>query len=149
MLLAFAIGIVAGLRSMTAPAAASWAAHLGAVDLDGSWLAFLAQPWAPWILTVLALAELVVDKLPRTPRRTKPGGFGARIVTGAVSGAALAAAATIGGAVAGILGAVLGTLGGYACRARLTVAWNRDLPAALVEDAVAIAAAAAIVLALP
>ena len=34
--LAVGIGIVAGLRSLTAPALVSWAAHLGWLDLHGS-----------------------------------------------------------------------------------------------------------------
>jgi uncharacterized membrane protein len=34
LVLAFLIGIVAGLRAMTAPAAVSWAAHLGLLPLQ-------------------------------------------------------------------------------------------------------------------
>ena len=84
-LLALLIGIVAGLRTMTAPAAISWAAYLGWLHLDGTWLAFLGYFWTPWILTVLALVELVADQLPSTPSRTVPIQFGARMVTGAIS----------------------------------------------------------------
>lgn len=40
LLLAFGIGVVAGLRSMTAPAAVAWAAHTGRINLAGSSLAF-------------------------------------------------------------------------------------------------------------
>ena len=39
---------------------------------------------------------------------------------------------------AGIAGAVVGTLGGYEARRRLAAAFGRDLPAALLEDVVAI-----------
>jgi uncharacterized membrane protein len=46
---------------------------------------------------------------------------------------------TWGGLGAGIVGAVLGTLGGYEARKRLVAATGgRDLPIALVEDAVAV-----------
>lgn len=38
--LAFLIGVAAGLRSMTAPAVVSWAAQLGWLHLEGSGLAF-------------------------------------------------------------------------------------------------------------
>ena len=62
--LAFGIGIVAGLRSMTAPAAASWAARLGWIHLGGSHLAFMGSLVAVWTLSILALGELVNDKLP-------------------------------------------------------------------------------------
>ena len=139
-LLALLIGIVAGLRAMMAPAMVSWAAHLGWLDLNGTWLAFLGNFWARWILTLLALVELVTDKLPSTPSRTVPVQFGARIATGALSGAAIGASggAMIGGLLAGIIGAIVGTLGGRAFRARLATAFGGDRPAALIEDAVAI-----------
>jgi len=139
-LLALLIGIVAGLRAMTAPAAMGWAAHLGWLDVSGTWLAFLGRTLARWILTAFALVELVTDQLPSTPSRTVPVQFGARILTGAFSGAAIGAArgATVGGLLAGGLGAVVGTLGGRTFRARLAAALGNDHPAALIEDAVAL-----------
>jgi len=146
--LALLIGVVAGLRTMMAPTAVSWAAHLGWLHLDGSWLAFLGYAWTAWILTLLALVELVTDQLPSTASRTVPVQFGARIVTGAVSGGAIGASAgslTLG-AVAGIVGAVIGTFGGRAVRAKLAAAFGKDPPAAFIEDAVAIAAAFVIVM---
>lgn len=141
--LAVLIGVVAGLRSMTAPALVSWAARLGWLPLAGTWLAFLGSAWTPWILTVFALGELIVDKLPSTPSRKAPGGFGARIVTGGLSGAAIATAGggMMGGLIAGIVGAVIGTIGGHAFRARLAAAFGRDRPAALIEDVIAIGVA--------
>ena len=42
-LLSLSIGIVAGLRAMTAPAAVSWAAYLGWLKLDESILAKLKK----------------------------------------------------------------------------------------------------------
>lgn len=142
-LLALLIGIVAGLRAMTAPALVSWAAHLGWLNLNGTWLAFLGNGWTHWILTLLALGELVTDQLPTTPSRTVPVQFGARIVTGAFSGAAIGAGsgALAGGLVAGVIGAIIGTLGGRAFRAKLAAAFKSDRPAAFIEDAVAIGGA--------
>ena len=147
---ALLIGIVAGLRAMTAPAAVSWAAHLGWLDLGSTSLAFLASPWTRWILTVFALGELVTDQLPSTPSRTVPIQFGARIVTGALSGAAIGVAggAMVGGLLAGSAGAVIGTLGGRAFRARLAAAFGSDRPAAFIEDAVALGGALLIVMTL-
>jgi len=146
-LLALAIGIVAGLRAMTAPAAVSWAASLGWMDLSGSWVAFLGYRWTPWILTVLAAAELVTDQLPSTSSRKVPVQFGTRIIMGALCGAALAAASGswIVGLVAGAIGAVIGTYGGAAARGRLAAMFGSDRPAAIIEDIVAIAAAILIV----
>jgi len=142
-LLALLIGIVAGLRAMTAPALVTWAAHLGWLDLSGSWLTFLGNFWVRWILTLFALGELVTDQLPSTPSRTVPLQFGTRIVTGALSGAAIGAGsgALLGGLVAGVVGAVIGTLGGRKFRARLATAFGSDRPAAFIEDAVAIGGA--------
>ncbi len=144
---ALLIGVIAGLRSLTAPAAVSWAARLGWLNLGDSWLAFLGYRATPWIISVLALGELVADKLPKTPSRKAPVGFIARIVTGGLSGAALGAPADamIGGALAGMIGAVAGTLGGYEVRTRLGRAVGYDLPIALAEDAVAIIGAYLIV----
>ena len=85
-ILAFLIGVVAGLRSMTAPALVAWGARLGRLRLESTALTFLGSGVAAWLLTALALGELVADKLPRTPSRTTPGPFGARILTGALWG---------------------------------------------------------------
>jgi len=147
LMLAFMIGVVAGLRAMTAPAAVSGAAYLGVLPLAGTPLAFLGHPVTCAILVVLAIGELIADQLPKTPSRKVPIQFGTRIVTGALSGAALGAAGgmLIGGLIAGAVGAVIGTLGGAAGRAQLAKAFGRDLPAALIEDAVAIGAAVLIV----
>jgi uncharacterized membrane protein len=149
--LALVIGIVSGLRAMTAPAAVSWAARLGWLDLSRTGLSFLGSAFAPWLLTVLALGELVTDQLPTTPSRTVPIQFVARVVTGGLSGAAIGAAggALATGLAAGMAGAVAGTLGGRAFRARLAAAFGSDRPAALIEDAVAIGAALLVVMALP
>jgi uncharacterized membrane protein len=142
-LVALFIGVVAGLRAMAAPAIVSWATYLGWLDLSASWLSFLANGWVRWILTLLALVELVTDQLPSTPSRTVPVQFGARIATGALSGAAVGAAngAMMVGLLAGIAGAVSGTIGGRAIRARLASAFGSDRPAAFIEDAVAIGGA--------
>ena len=62
-LLALLIGVVAGLRAMTAPAAVSWAAHLGWLPLQHTPIAFLGATVTPYILTVLAIGELITDQL--------------------------------------------------------------------------------------
>jgi len=143
--LAFLIGVIAGLRSMTAPAAVSWAARLGWVHVENTWLAFLGFQFTPYIITLMAIGELIADKLPKTPSRKAPGPFGFRIVSGAVCGTALSGG-SIAGAVAGALGAVAGTLGGYEFRARLVRATGgRDLPIALLEDVIAVGGALLIV----
>jgi uncharacterized membrane protein len=141
--LAFAIGVVAGLRSFTAPAAVCWAAHLGWLRLTGSRLAFLGSTAAVWISTALALTELVLDKLSWIGARTKPGPLIDRLIMGALSGAALG---STWGAISGAAGALVGTYGGYYARhwivANLKVP---DIAVALVEDALAVGGALLIV----
>lgn len=146
-LLALLIGVVAGLRAMMAPAAVAWGAHLGWLPVAGTWAGFMGYWIAVAIFSVLALVELVTDQLPSTPSRKVPQQFGARLVTGALSGAVIGATggATVVGLIAGAIGAAIGTYGGAAARARLAAAFGRDLPAALVEDVVAIVAALLIV----
>lgn len=78
-LAAFGIGIVAGLRSLTAPATTAWGAHLNWLSLAGTPFTFMGSTAAVAILTLLAIVELVADKLPSTPSRTAPVGLIARI----------------------------------------------------------------------
>ena len=68
--LAFGIGLVTGLRSMTGPALVCWAAHLGWLSLEGSRLVFMESTLATYGFSTLALGELVADKLPFIPNRT-------------------------------------------------------------------------------
>ena len=149
-LLALLIGVVAGLRAMTAPAAISWAAWLGWLPLQHTPLAFLGFTVTPYILSVLAIGELVTDQLPKTPSRTVPIQFGTRLVSGALCGAAAGAQhnALIAALLAGAIGAAIGTVGGARVRAWLANAMGRDLPAAIVEDVVALGGAALIVMTL-
>jgi uncharacterized membrane protein len=146
-ILALLIGIVAGLRNMTAAAAVSWAAYLGWLPLQGTSLAFLGAPITPYIFTVLAIAELFADQWSKTPSRKAPPSFAIRLVVGAISGAAIGTAggALVAGLVLGVIGAIIGTLGGYAARLRLANALGRDLPAALIEDVIAVVGAVLIV----
>ena len=142
-LLALGIGFIAGLRAMTAPAAIAWAGYLLWLPLAGTALAFMGSIWAVGIFTLLALFELVSDQLPSTPSRKVPVQFGTRLLMGALSGAAIGAVAGVllAGMACGVAGAVLGTYVGAAFRAGLAKAFGKDLPAALIEDLVAIGGA--------
>ena len=147
--LAFAIGIVAGLRSFTAPAAVCWAAHLGWLHLEGSKLAFLGTTTAVYISSALALVELVLDKQSWMGARTKPGPLIDRIIMGALSGAAFCISAgqsITAGAISGGVGALVGTYGGYQARHRIVSNLKvPDIAVALVEDALALGGALLIV----
>ena len=52
---------------------------------------------------------------------------------------------TVAGSALGIVGTIIGTMGGFALRMRLSNIFGRDLPATLMEDAVAITGALLIV----
>jgi uncharacterized membrane protein len=145
--LALAIGVVAGLRAMLAPAVVSWAASSGFLDLSSSWLAFAGYRWTPWILTLAAAGELVTDQLPSTPSRKVPPQFIARLVMGGLSGAAIAtpAGSWALGMVVGVVGAVIGTLLGARARGALAASFGSDRPAAILEDIVALGLAIAVV----
>ena len=149
LLLALLIGVVAGLRALTAPAVLAWAAMLHWINLSGTWASWMGHWPTVAILTVLAVAELVSDKMPTLPSRKSAPQFLVRLASGAFSGAVLGTAWGYrwGSLGAGLIGAVLGTLGGYAARTRLVAAnGGRDRPVALGEDLFAAAFGIAVAL---
>jgi len=142
LFLAFLIGVIAGLRSLTAPAVVAWAAHRNWLPLQKTALAFLGSTIALVIFIVLAIGELIADQLPSTPSRIKPPGLIARIVLGGLCGSALAVAggqSMLAGGFLGALGGVAGAFGGYQVRTGLVrVLRIPDFVIACLEDAVAI-----------
>jgi uncharacterized membrane protein len=149
ILLLFFFGCVVGLRSLTPPALICWAAHFGWLHLAGTKLAFMNHPAALIVFTLLAVVELVTDKLPKTPARTAPLGLITRMVLGGFCGAVLATSAggsLILAALIGVIGALAGTFAGYSVRDALVKrAHLPDFAVALVEDVVAITAGLLIV----
>lgn len=149
LLLGLLLGFCNGLRSLTAPAAVCWAAHLGWLNFAGTRFSFLHSRTTLSVLTLLAVLELVGDKLPQTPPRTAPLGLIARMVLGTWCGIALAMGSgqsLLAPAVAGFAGALAGTFAGY--NARQTLVQRSHLPdfaVALAEDAIAIAGSLLIV----
>ena len=141
LLFAFLIGVFAGLRSLTPPAAVAWAVYLGWLKLARP-LSLIGSLPAVIILSLLAIAELIVDKLPNTPNRTAPLGLIARIVTGGFTGACVSlggAHSALVGAALGVVGGIVGCFAGYHIRARLVSSLRLpDFIVALLEDLVAI-----------
>src|SRR5271169_6799688 len=86
---AFLIGAASGFRALIGLAAVSWAVHFGILPLDHTWLAFLGYAFTPYILTLLAIGELINDKLPKTPSWLIPPQFIIRIVMSALCGLAI------------------------------------------------------------
>jgi uncharacterized membrane protein len=127
---AFGIGMVAGLRSMTAPAIANAAKRNAAAGM----------------LATLAIGEMIVDKLPFVPARTQWPALVVRAITGAAAAWVMPhdderekqAAAVLGG-----VGAVAGAYLGEALRRRAVQALHIPDPVvALFEDGIAVGACA-------
>src|SRR5271154_7038498 len=119
LVLAFGIGVIAGLRALTAPGVVCWAAHLHWINLQGTHLAFMGTIVAVAIFTLAAIGEIVNDKLPKTPPRTATPSLIIRIVMGAFAAATRSAGiggSLGGGAPLGGVGAGVGTFGGYYVR---------------------------------
>jgi len=139
----FLIGCVAGLRSLTAPAIVCWAVDFGWLQPPHAALAFLNHPVTLTIITLLALVELVADKLPKTPARTAPIGLIARVVLGGACGAVVAIVKGVSPTLAAItasVGAVLAAFAGYNIRHVLVSRFGLpDFAVALAEDVMAIA----------
>lgn len=145
--LALLIGVVAGLRAFTAPAVLAWAAFLNWINLSGTWASWMGLWVTVAILTVLAVAELVSDKMPTRPSRKTTPQFLVRLAAGAFSGAVLGTAWGYrwGALGAGLVGAVIGTILGYEVRTRLVAAnGGRDRPIAIGEDLFAAGAGVAV-----
>jgi uncharacterized membrane protein len=146
---AMGIGAVSGLRSMVGPAIISQAAGNRIVDVKETPLAWMSSKRAGQVTAMLAGAELIADKLPFTPNRTDKGSLIARFIAGAICGAAVSSARRreerFIGALVGGSAAVIAAYVGFEYRKYV------DLPgfaAAIVEDAVALTAASAVVSAL-
>jgi len=141
LILALLIGVVAGLRAMTAPAVVAWGAMLGWIDVSGKWSEWMAHPITVTVLTILLIGELITDQLPKTPSRKVPPQFIARLITGGFAGAVIGSAFfhTFSATGAGVVGAVLGTMAGAALRTKLFDAnKGNDRPGAFLEDAIAV-----------
>lgn len=125
---------------MSGGAFVSWAAYLGLITIKDPWLAIYGYRLTTIVLTIAAVGEFVADKLPWIPSRKTLFPFAGRIIAGALSGAAIGVSADgpLFGAIAGIAGALIGTIGGHRLRADLAGRLGRDLPSALIEDAIVI-----------
>ena len=150
LLLAFGIGVAAGLRSLTAPAVVAWGAHLNWLNLHDSPFAFMGSTTAVAIFSLLAIGELAADKLPMVGKRTAPAPLMARALTGGLCGACLCAAAEkslLAGILLGVIGGIVGAFLGYEVRRRLVSNLRiKDLIVAVCEDLLALSLAFFVVL---
>jgi len=125
---------------MTAPAVVSLAAQRSWIRVPRR-LKFLKSPRTAAVFSVLAVAELVVDKLPSTPNRTEPISLAARAVSGGLCAGVVCSSKpklTFAGTALGALAAIASAFAAYNVRKqldkRLAVS---DKVVAVAEDALA------------
>ena len=105
--------------------AMSWAAHMGMLAVAGTPRAFMGFKYTSLIFTLLAMGELINNKLPKTGSRKEPQQFIARILYGGLVGATVGApsGSIVFGIIADAIGAVAGTYRGAAARGFLASAY--------------------------
>ncbi len=141
MIRSLLIGLVAGSRALTPLAVVSEAARRGALGRDSAAPAWLGHPLVAAGSKALAAAELGGDKMRSAPDRIVPAGIAARLLTGALAGAALAPRGrALAGAVLGAAGAVGAAYLTFGLRMRAMKRFGQT-PTGLVEDALTVGAA--------
>lgn len=145
LLNSFLIGLTAGARALTPLAAVSEAARRDALPARGGAVRWLGHPATAAGTKLLAAGELWGDKLRSAPDRIVPAGIAARLVTGAIAGAALAPRRQwVLGAVLGASAAVGAAYLTFGARMRAMRRFGQT-PTGLVEDALTLAAAQGVV----
>jgi uncharacterized membrane protein len=147
--IAFAVGFMSGLRAFTPIALVSWLAIWGWAPLAGSPFWFIGTTPCAVLMSILAVGELIGDKLPQTSPRIQTFPLSARVTTGAISAGAICIAAGrpwLLGVFLGAIGAIVGAFGGYHARRGIVQKLRcRDFLIALVEDLVAVVGTLALI----
>ena len=139
------IGLTAGARALTPFAAVSEAARRGALPAGSGAPRWLGRPATAARSKLLAAGELWGDKLQAAPDRIAPAGIAARLVTGAIAGAALASRRRRAlGALLGAAAAAGATYLTFGARMRAMRRFGQT-STGLVEDALTLGAAQAVV----
>jgi len=139
------LGVTTGLRAVTPMAVLCWFAYLGYLPVDDTWASWTGRLAVAIVFTLLALGEMIADKLPRMPDRLSAVPLIARIIFGGLIGS-IAATAMAGpgleGVLLGVLGAALGAFAGFMIRRDMVERIGcADWKVALVEDLIAVVCA--------
>ena len=137
------IGALAGMRTSSAPVITTHIlSHHQSKALANSPLSFMQSKTVANTLKILAISELVADKLPSTPNRTNTGGLVFRGFAGALAGASIYKASgnnIIVGASLGAASAIASTYASFILR-KTTVKATKLLDPIIggIEDALVI-----------
>jgi uncharacterized membrane protein len=140
MLCMVLMGVVTGMRSMTALAVLCWCAWLGLLPETG-WAAWSATLVAAIVFGLCAAGEYAGDLSPRAPSRTTMFPLTVRLIVGAVVGVLSAHALNepiAGGVVFGVSGVLVGAYGGVRVRVWVAKKLGRDWPVGISESALAL-----------
>jgi uncharacterized membrane protein len=140
---ALLLGAVAGMRSQLPIALLGLEGARGRFDPGRNWLARrLATPAGVAAAVLASVGELIGDKLPVIPNRTRPGPFTGRVAIGTLVGAAVYRDADRHAAYGAVVGAVAAATSTLALiRARTALGRRTALPDrvwGVVEDALAL-----------
>ncbi len=139
---ALVLGLFTGLRTFTPVAVVCWAARLGWISLGATPLSFLGSTAATVAISLLAIGELIGDKLPWIPNRTALLPLIGRMLMGALCALVLSLASGQSGPwaiVAGVAGSLMGAFAGFHLRRSLVAKGKLpDVAVALGEDLIAL-----------
>lgn len=143
---AIAIGIIAGMRAMLAPATtATYLAKQPANNSDNKAMKVLRSAAGVRVLQVVSAGELIGDKLPAAPNRTSLPGLVGRVVNGSLSATALSKANKSNVLTGALIGGSAALISTYACfyirRYISSRPHVKDYVTGATEDALAIALA--------
>jgi uncharacterized membrane protein len=141
-----AIGAVCGLRAFMGPALTAGAANRKMLDLKKTPLRWMATEKSATTIVLLAAGELLADKLPFMPSRTRTPSLLLRFVSGAVCASAISNGRKrnekIMGAIVGGTAAVAAAFVGYQYRRLVKMP---SVAKALLEDTVAVGVGNAVI----
>ena len=134
------IGAVAGMRSMSAPAVLAQLAKTGSLAHVTGKMSVVRHASFGIAAPILAVGEMIADKLPFTPNRTSLGPLLGRALIGGFSGAVVCSAkrrSAVVGAFIGAIAAVSMAYGAFQLRKKAgSMSHLPDPVIALAEDAI-------------
>lgn len=152
ILITVGFGVLAGMRSMSAPALLSYHLSQRPSEAPDGHPRRIALPGVARTFGLLAAGELIADKMPWMPARVSPPALMGRIASGALTGSIVAAPnqrVSVGRAVLGAAAAVASSFAFYHLRRFATRRLGvPGLVAGLVEDGVAAALAGRLITAM-